>query len=230
MYCIQCGVKLADTEKACPLCGTVPYHPDLVMSEAVSLYPPNRYPSNKVSMLGVRVIVSVIFVIAFAICFLCDIQISHAVTWSAFVTGALITSYVCFVLPFWFKKPSAIIFVPVSFIAVGLYVLFIDLFTKGGWFLSFAFPVISIVGILVTAVVALTKFIKRGRLYIFGSAIIAFGCTMPLMELFLSITFKLKYIWWSLYPLTALVLIGATVLFFAFCPSARESVERKFFL
>ena len=230
MYCINCVVKHADSEKVCPLCGTVPYHPDIVVSEAVSLYPANRYPSNKVSMLGIRVIVSVIFVIAFAICFLCDIQISKAVTWSAFVTGALITSYVCFVLPFWFKKPSPVIFVPLSFVVIALYVLFINLFTGGKWFLSFAFPIIGIVGGLVTTVIVLTKFIKRGRLYIFGSAIIVFGCFMPLVELFLKITFNFKYIWWSLYPLTALVLVGATVLFFALCPSARESVERKFFL
>lgn len=230
MYCIKCGVKLADTEKACPLCGTVPYHPDLVVPETLSLYPKNRYPSKKVSTLGIRVIVSMAFVIAFAICFLCDIHLSGSVTWSAYVMGALITAYISFVLPFWFKSPSAVIFVPLSFVTVCLYVLFINLFTGGDWFLSFAFPVIGMIGLLVTIVVALTTYIKRGRLYIFGSAITVLGLIMPLIELFLSITFNIEYIWWSLYPLTALVLVGATVLFFAICPSARESVERKFFL
>ena len=29
MYCIKCGVRLADTERSCPLCGTVCFHPDL---------------------------------------------------------------------------------------------------------------------------------------------------------------------------------------------------------
>ena len=37
MYCIQCGVKLADTEKQCPLCGTVVFHPDLPRPEAEPL-------------------------------------------------------------------------------------------------------------------------------------------------------------------------------------------------
>lgn len=230
MYCIKCGVKLADTEKACPLCGTVPYHPDLVATETVSLYPANRRPLNKISMLGIKVLVSVAFVIAFAICFLCDVQIKGQVTWSAYVMGALVTAYICFVTPFWFKKPSPIVFVPLSFLTVGIYVLFINLFTNGNWFLSFAFPVIGIVGLLVTTVVVLTTFIKRGRLYVYGSALVAFGCFMPLLELFLSITFNLKFIWWCLYPLTALVIVGLTVLFFAFCPTARERVERKFFL
>ena len=29
MYCIKCGVELADSEKVCPLCGTRVFHPDL---------------------------------------------------------------------------------------------------------------------------------------------------------------------------------------------------------
>ena len=29
MYCIKCGVELADSEKVCPLCGLKVYHPEL---------------------------------------------------------------------------------------------------------------------------------------------------------------------------------------------------------
>ena len=29
MFCVKCGVALADSEKACPLCGTRVFHPDL---------------------------------------------------------------------------------------------------------------------------------------------------------------------------------------------------------
>ena len=42
MYCIKCGVKLAEPSKACPLCGTVPYHPEVTGHEAERLYPENR--------------------------------------------------------------------------------------------------------------------------------------------------------------------------------------------
>ncbi len=230
MYCINCGVKLADTEKKCPLCFTTVYHPDLVMTKASPNYPKNKYPSGKISFLGIKVIVSAVFLIALLISFLCDMQISGKVSWSYYVMGALAAFYISFVLPFWFKKPSPIIFVPSAFAVFEVYVLFINLFTNGDWFLSFAFPVMSITALIVTTVVILLHFFKRATLHIFGFALIAFGTFMPLLELFLSITFDIPYIWWSLYPLTALVLIGFTVLFFAFCPSARESVERKFFI
>ena len=32
MYCVKCGVELADSEKKCPLCGTPVFHPDILLS------------------------------------------------------------------------------------------------------------------------------------------------------------------------------------------------------
>ena len=39
MYCVKCGVKLADSEKICPLCGTKAYHPDIERGEVNAIYP-----------------------------------------------------------------------------------------------------------------------------------------------------------------------------------------------
>ena len=47
MYCIRCGVKLADTEKVCPLCETVVYHPEIERQDGEPLYPINRYPKTR---------------------------------------------------------------------------------------------------------------------------------------------------------------------------------------
>ena len=44
MYCVKCGVKLADTERKCPLCGTTAYHPDLDRPAARPLYPERKMP------------------------------------------------------------------------------------------------------------------------------------------------------------------------------------------
>lgn len=231
MYCIKCGVKLADTEKQCPLCGTVVFHPDIQRPEGERLYPASRYPSNKVSPWGVLAVVTTLFLLPLLITLLCDLQINGKVTWSGFVMGALMVAYVMLVLPYWFKKPNPVIFVPCSFAAIGLYVLYIDLATNGGWFLSFAFPVVGGVGLIVTAVVALLRYLRRGRLYIFGGAMIALGAFMLLMEFLMMITFDLpKFVAWSLYPLIALVLLGGMLIFLAISRPARENMERKFFI
>lgn len=231
MYCINCGVKLADTEKRCPLCGTVPFHPEMIRPETERLYPNNSYPAPQVSPRGVLGAVSILFLIPLLITLLCDLQMNGAVTWSGFVVGALLAVYVMVVLPFWFRKPNPVIFVPCGFVAAGLYLLYIDLATGGAWFLSFAFPVVGFLGLVVTVIVTLTRYLRRGRLYIFGGAAVALGLFMPLMEFLLNLTFHFeRFIGWSAYPLIALVLVGGMLLFLAVCRPARENMERKFFL
>lgn len=231
MYCIKCGVELADSEKQCPLCGTRVYHPELHRLEAEKLYPPNLFPPQQVRPWGVLLIISMLFVLAMLITLICDMQINHRVSWSGFVVGGLLVGYVALVLPFWFRRPNPVIFVPCTFAAVGLYLLYIDLVTGGRWFLSFAFPVTAGIGAIATTLVTLTRYIHRGRLYIYGGTAIVTGMFMPLMEFLLNITFgRPMLLIWSLYPLIALMLLGITLLVIAMCRPLRESLGKRLFL
>ena len=231
MYCINCGVKLADTEKRCPLCGTVVFHPELNRPEAEALYPQDQVPVPKVNSRIANVIVTAAFLLPILITLLCDLQMNGGVTWSGFVIGALLAGYVILVLPTWFRKPNPVIFVPCGFVAVGRYLLYISLATGGHWFLSFGFPVTGAVGLIVTTVVTLLRYVRRGRLYVFGGAAIALGAFMPVMELLMNLTFHFqKFKWWSLYPMIPLVLLGGVLIFLAAYRPARESMERKFFI
>ena len=231
MYCIKCGVKLAETEEKCPLCGTVLYHPDVRFAITDDLYPKNRHPATKVSLLGALIIVACIFFLPIVITLLCDISVYGAVTWSGYVIGAIVLAYEIFMFPLWFKKPNPVIFVPCGFLAVGLYLLYINFAVDGNWFLSFAFPVVGTVGLIVTAVVTLAKYVHRGKLYIFGGAFLALGAFCPVMEFLMNFTFEIDKVFaWSLYPMAVLVLIGGVLIFFAICRPARESIERKIFI
>ena len=231
MYCVNCGVKLADTEKRCPLCGVEAFHPDIVRGEAEPLYPQERYPVPQINSKAAQIVLTTIVLIALLTTLWCDWQINHAVTWSGFVTGALLVGYVIFLLPFWFRKPNPVIFLPGGFAAVGFYLLYINAVTGGNWFLSFAFPVTAYVGLIVTAVVALLRYVPWSGLYIFGGASIALGLFMPLMEYLIYVTFQRpRFVGWSLYPLITLVLLGGMLIFLAICRPARETMERKFFI
>ena len=230
MYCIKCGVKLSDNQKQCPLCATVVFHPE-VMPAGDPLYPNHRNPAPQTRRKGPLIVLTTLFLLPLIITALCDWQINRAITWSGYVIGALLVCYVNLVLPFWFLQPNPVVFVPCGFAAVGLFLLYISVATGGGWFLSFAFPVTGAVGLIVTAVVALLKYVGKGELYIFGGAFVALGAFMPVMELLLNLTFGYTHsIIWSMYPLTALVLLGGMLIFLGLCRPARETMERKFFL
>lgn len=231
MYCIQCGVKLADTEKKCPLCGTIPFHPDLQRPKAESLYPSDRYPVSKISSWGLLWVLTAIFILSVVTTLLCDLQVSGFINWSGYVIGALILGYTVVVLPMWFRKPNPVVLIPCDFVCAGLYLLYLNLATDGNWFLTFALPVVGFTGLLTTTIVTLTRYIRKGRLYIYGGAIIATGGFMPMMEFLLNITFMPgRALLWSYFPMGVLVLIGGYVIFLAICRPARETMRRKFFI
>ena len=231
MYCIKCGVKLADTEPRCPLCGTEVFHPELIREQAEPLYPQERYPVPQVNSRATQIVMTTLALLGILTTLLCDMQINGAVTWSGYVIGAVLVGYVAMVLPFWFRRSNPVIFVPCTFTAAGLYLFYINWATGGNWFLSFALPVTAGVGVILTALAALLKYVRRGYLYIFGGANIALGLFMPLVEFLLCITFDLtRFVGWSLYPLIALVLLGGMLIFLAICRPARETMERKFFI
>lgn len=230
MYCINCGVKLADTENVCPLCATRVFHPDMERQKGTMLYPENRYPSARRHSLLPAAILTAIALLPVALVLICDWQLSGKLDWSAYVVGALLLAYVLGVLPLWFAHPNPVIFVPCGFVAVGAYLWFINELSGGDWFLSFAFPITGALCLIVTAVVTLCRYLPRGRLYIFGGAMMLLGGMMLLIEFLMYITFSMAFVGWSLYPLTVFVLSGALLIFLAICRPARQTMERKFFI
>lgn len=229
MYCIKCGVKLAETEKKCPLCNTVVYHPDFKNAAEQPLYPMDKMPKSSFGTKGLNGAVIILFLIPLILCFFADISNNGALNWFGYVAGALVVSYVAFALPMWFKKPNPVIFTPCVFVSAGLYLLYIDIVTKGSWFLSFALPVIGGLCLITCSVVTLLYYLRKGRLYIIGGAFMVLGAFMLLIEFLIGITFKLQFVGWSIYPLCALILLGGLMIYFAINNSAREIMERKLF-
>ena len=232
MYCVKCGVELADSEKKCPLCGTVVFHPEIARPETEKPFPPDRgIVTEEVNRSGVLFVLTVLFLLPLVITLLCDWRISGDITWSGYVAGALLLIYVVGVLPLWFKAPNPVIFVPCGFAVVLLNLLYINHATDGHWFMSFAFPVAGGLGLIVTAVVALTRYLRSGYLYIYGGALIITGGFMLLVEYLLNRTFHINEVFfWSFFPLAGCSILGMMLIVIAICRPLRESLHKKFFL
>lgn len=229
MYCVSCGVRLADTEKKCPLCGTVVYHPDIQQSPQKPLYPADKMPERKSNAKALNGAIIILFLIPLILSLFADMQLDGVVDWFGYVAGGLVVAYTIIALPLWFYRPNPVIFVPCDFAAVTAYLLYIDLATSGGWFLSFALPLAAGLTVIVCTVVTLFRYLRRGKLYILGGAFMALGGLMLLMEYLMSITFGLPLIGWSVYPLVGLAAIGGLLIYLAINSAAREMMERKLF-
>lgn len=231
MYCIKCGVRLADTERKCPLCGTRVYHPDLKQPDATPLYPESTGEPKSINRWSIMLIVTILYLLPISICLVCDLSISGTIDWSGYVIGSLLIFYTAFLMPCWFDHPNPVIFTPATFGVTTLFLLFISWKTGGGWFLTFGLPVTVAFGLLITTVITLTRYIRRGRLYIFGGFTIGLGAFCVLLEFLLHITFDLPGLGtWSLYPLITLTLLGLAMIATAIFRPLREALEKKFFL
>lgn len=121
MYCIKCGVKLADTEEKCPLCGTIVYHPDFPCESDRYTFPKGKYPTLDKNPYGYPKLATAIFVLTCIMVLFCDLRFSFTMTWSGYVVGALGLMYMVLVFPFWFKRKNPIVMVVSWFTYIGLY-------------------------------------------------------------------------------------------------------------
>ena len=229
MYCVNCGIKLADSEERCPICSTLPGGPIPRDTTVPKLYPANRYPEASVKKGALNGAILFLFAIPLLITFFVDLRSIDGLNWFWYTFGAVLLGYIVLALPLWFRKPNPVIFVPCDFVAAALYLLLIALMTGGGWYLSFALPVTVCAGMIVTAVITLLRYIQKGRLYIFGGGFIAIGAHLLMTELLLGVTFGISFVGWSIYPLIALSMLGILLIFLAINSNAREKMERKLF-
>ena len=92
MYCVNCGVKLSDTEKRCPLCQTVVCHPDFPPRDAEPLYPEGLGPGPQLNSMTMQFIITTAYLLAIGVSLVCDLQIGGGITWAGYVIGGLLLS------------------------------------------------------------------------------------------------------------------------------------------
>lgn len=232
-YCVHCGVELAKSEARCPLCGTVVYDPQEPWKR------PERMPYPEVSEtlrphMDRRFFASmggVILLIPLVITMLCDLLSTGAVTWSAYVAGALMLLYVVFVLPFFFKRFRAFPCLSLDCLAVLLYLLGIQYALGESWFLPVALP-ITLVCSLCFLVPVLIFTQERGVSFLtkVASILFAAGTAVIGIEIVLSLhglgTVSLK---WSPFALVPCFVLGAAALMLKKRVKLREQIRRRLY-
>lgn len=233
MYCVKCGVELADSENKCPLCGTSVYHPDITRAKAEPTYPAFVRESEKMRPQGVLFILTVLCAMPIAITLFCDLYYGNGLTWAGYPAGGILLIYAVFILPQWFYRPNPVIFCPISFAVLGAFLLYINYQTGGKWFLTFAFPIVVYLALFVCTVVALMRYTRGGRLYIAGASFIAVGLLCTVIEFFMNLTFLDRMLFdffWSIIPLIACFFAGMMLIVIAIAKPLRESLKKRFFI
>lgn len=232
MYCINCGIELSDGQKICPICQTRVYHPDLKKTEALPTYPRKAFKSEEINIRGLLFVVSLLHLIPIIFALILDLNLNGRIDWFGYVVGSVMLLYVCAVLPLWFKRPNPVVFIPCDFLVLAVFLWNINLKLEGEWFWTFALPITAAVGALATGIIALLKYVKRGRLYIFGGSFILSGVLVTVIELLMHLTFEVKHtgLAWSLYPTVFLAVIGIGLIVIEIVKPFKESLKKVFYL
>lgn len=230
MYCVKCGAKLSDGQTVCPLCETKVFHPDITVKEE-NTYPKIPFQSEEFNRTGLMFVLTMLFLIPIILPIVLELNWRSDISWSGYTAGGALIFYTAFVMPYWFKKPNPVIFTPVIFaLTIGL-LLFICIKTDGNWFMKFAFPVVGCLGLIVTAAVTILYYVKKGYLYTIGGTSIALGLWSVLLEYDIRDSFTVSTpFYWSIAPLTVMMVLGVMLIVIAIVKPLKESLRRIFFI
>ncbi len=230
MYCVKCGVKLQEGVKACPLCATPVWCPEAGEEPSAATYS-DRYPVvSRQQRLTVLSSLTVALLAVMIACFSIAVNTTGRMGWSFYVIVGVAAFYLIFLLPFWFRKPHPMIFVPTAFLTACLLLFSICLYTGGRWFWTFAFPLTGLLAALTIGAVALYRYVKGGTIFITGGLLLAIGGSCLLAELFQHLTFRTPLFSWSVYAASVFGLFGGFLLLAGIIRPLREHLRRVFFL
>lgn len=227
MYCVKCGVKLEDGINRCPLCQTPVWNPDGIDSE-------NKYPekmpkapveTNLPSAIFFSIICSVSIIVLLVIC----LNIYGEIAWGGYPIFAIALFYILFILPAWFVNPNPVIFSSIDFLAIALFLFYVNQKVDGQWFFSFALPIVVILAADSVTVITLAKYVKRGGLFIAGGAVIFLGFASVAIEFFQSITFHTRMFTWSLISLSVFFGFGIFLIIAGIYKPLKDYLKKNFF-
>lgn len=144
-YCVNCGVELAPSERACPLCETVVVHPAKPFVEPSEYpYPPDFEQVGKVNHRYGAYLATIVLAIPMVLAALLNLFDNNPVPWSLYVMGACACLFVLVLLPFYVDWQRPYFFLTVDAAAIGLYLVLIGHLTGGDmrWVWTLALPLV----------------------------------------------------------------------------------------
>lgn len=230
-YCVNCGVELDGSLKACPLCHTVVYNPkEFRKGMQDSPFPQERGEVEKVKKKDVAILLTTVLTAISVTCGGLNLLVFDSALWSLLVIGACLCFWVLLVPVILYQDLSLYSTLFFDGLAVGIYLYLITFVTNSDiWFYGLAIPIVA-----VTVLVAETFFIclKKLPVTFLTSCLYTFsaiGILCLLYEILID-----KYLtghvnlMWSAVVLTACVVIDITLITMLSRRRLRDAVRRRF--
>ena len=229
-YCVNCGVELDASARACPLCGTPVVNPRApVQPDAPLPFPERRAEVAPVDRRGAGLTVTVMLAAAAACCAVLNrFFFFPEVPWSAYAVGGIFVFWVLVVSPLlWRAHPAAR--AALSIAAALAYTALVAFLTHGwGWYVRLALPV-ALAVCAAAAVPCVTAAMHRSILAVTMSALAALTVFLVVLEALIDVFLTGRFApGWSLICAAVGVVMVATLIVVRLRPRLREEVRKRF--
>ena len=159
-YCVNCGVKLKESARHCPLCGVEVNNPAApAVIEPVSTLPQQRdtLDDSFDKRLWIN-LVSIIMAVPAALSITANFIFGGSLTWSIYVAVSLALVWVWCVSPFLYRRNFAPLWIVIDSAALLAFLFLIEYLSPDErWFLSLALPITLCFTFLLLLIVVLIQ-------------------------------------------------------------------------
>ncbi len=232
-YCVNCGVKLSDSEKKCPLCGTEVINPNKPWKEPnVGPYPKRvEHIVRKVDTQYGAILASLLLIIPVGVTLFADTIADNKVGWSLWVLGAATVIFFFSLFPLLCKRKRPYLYLVIDTFVLGIYLWLISCNTTSDWYFSLGLPLVLLVGCCVCASVYT---FRRSRLAIYVKWAVQFLIT-GLLSMGIEIIInkflqKSPIVNWSVYPMITFIIFSIIMLILNRKKNLQEEIRKRLYI
>lgn len=230
-YCVNCGVELDNSQKACPLCGTEVNNPhEKPHKEAISPYPKHLDRSAKrFESRMLAGVITIIMLLAIGICLIADLIYSERADWSIIAMSALLLGWIYFAIPMLMLRWNALIYIAIDTLSTitFLYVLNM-LLPDSTWYLTLAVPLVLLIALLTALNTSIITSKSPSLIQSLACVIVSIGLCVVGIEVILDIyTQSPVSLSWSLFAIVPCAIIAGALLMMDRSVRIKEALKRK---
>ena len=228
-YCGNCGVKLKESEKVCPLCNTKVINPNNLKTEFIPAYSQNIEKTKKVNKKYLCFLITIILMGVTIITVLCNLIFTGNITWSIYVVASILflNSKLSFVL---FKNKFFPLFIDLLTTETLIYVI---AYLNNGlhWFYYLVCPFIFIIWIYI---ILCTFVLSKKKYNLLRRFSVAFSFISVILLIIESCIDMYKYekitINWSIYAILPIIIIGTILFLISYNRKLIEEIKQRIFI
>ena len=232
-YCVQCGVKLEQSLKKCPLCQTPVINPNELITGAlpdgVSPFATVKGEVEPMKKIDIGLWLTLVFGSTALACGILNIFVFHHNYWSIPVIGACIILWLFFCPRMFLPTIPISINLLVSAVSIIFYELAITLMTENDrWFFEIALPVtLSLLGLVALSGICY-KFVASSLMATVLYFFMDVGILSVIVEYFIDIFLNQNFqIFWSAIVASVCAVISVALIAILSMKRLREAVRKR---